>query len=61
MIIVVDIKRLDEKWEKHECVDFPSFGTDFVTLFKDKGRREMIRTVSVIECNYYPQWQTTKE
>lgn len=52
MKLIVNIKRLDDKWEKHTCNDFPSFGAEFVTLFKEGFKREMIRIASIVECNY---------
>lgn len=47
MKLELKIKTLDGNTERHICVDFPSFGSDFITLYKDNFVRENIRTSTV--------------
>lgn len=41
MKIIVEIKRMDDKWEKHVCNDFPIV-REFMTLYKRNLKRESI-------------------
>lgn len=43
----IDIKTLDGKTKTYECNDFPTWGTDFVTLYKKDFIREKIRTSTI--------------
>lgn len=47
MKLIVEIETKDDKTQKHTCNDFPSFGGDFITLFKDNFVREYVRTETV--------------
>jgi len=53
MKLIVEITQMDDKCVKHECNDFPNVGSDFVTLYKDGFRRELISTRSVQRMDYY--------
>ena len=57
MKLVIEIKTLDGTTQKHECVDFPSFGGDFITLYKKDFVRENIRTASVDKLTQYFKWK----
>lgn len=49
MKLIIELKRMDDKWEKHVCNDFPSWSGDFVTLYKTGFKREMIPVRSIAE------------
>lgn len=53
MKLIVELKRGDDKWEKHVCNDFPTIGSDYITLFKENFKRETIKSQSVIEIKQY--------
>lgn len=47
MKLIYEVTLRDDKVTEHECVDFASFGTDFIVLFKENFCRDMIRTETV--------------
>ena len=47
MKLIVEIRTKDDKTTKHECVDFPAYASDFITLYKDGFIHEKIRTETV--------------
>lgn len=49
MKLIVEIKTKDDKWQKHICNDFPGIGGDFITLYKEGFKRELISTQGVAE------------
>lgn len=52
MKLIVEITRMDDKVEKHECNDFPATG-DFLTLYKEGFKRESIRMASIASYKTY--------
>lgn len=48
MKLIVDIITQDDKTQQHECVEFPSFHGDFVTLCKAGFERLTIRTATIL-------------
>lgn len=53
MKLIVEIETRDDKTTKHECVDFPSYASDFITLYKPNFRQEKIRVETVAKINQY--------
>lgn len=51
--LIVEITKKDGSKEKHECVDFPYLGSDFITFYKENFKREHIRTEIVQEVKQY--------
>ena len=51
--LIVEITTRDDKTTRHECVDFPSFGGDFITLYKPDFIRESVRTETVLGVRQY--------
>jgi hypothetical protein len=46
--LIIEITTRDDKTLRYECVDFPTYGNDFITLYKKDFVREQIRTESVL-------------
>lgn len=53
MKLIVEIKLRDDKVKKHECVDFPLYSGDFITLYKKGFIHERIRTETVLSTKHY--------
>lgn len=53
MKLIYEIETRDNKKSSHECNDFASFGSDFITLFKKDFVREHIRTETVLNVRQY--------
>lgn len=53
MKLILEVTLKDDKTTKHECVDFPSYGGDFITLYKKNFVREQIRTETVAGIKQY--------
>lgn len=53
MKLILEVTLKDDKTTKHECVDLPSYGGDFITLYKKDFMREMIRTETVAGIKQY--------
>lgn len=51
MKLIIEITTKDEVINKYECVDFPSYGNEFITLYLPNFVRSMIRleTISYIK------------
>lgn len=53
MKLIVEVTLKDDKTTKHECNDFPMFGGDFVTLYKNNFVRELVRTETIAGIKQY--------
>ena len=53
MKLIYEITTKDDKTRKHECIDFASVGSDFITLYKLNFVREMLCTETVQSIKYY--------
>lgn len=51
--LIIEITTRDEKTQRHECVDFPYYASDFITLYKKDFKRELIRTETVLGVRQY--------
>jgi hypothetical protein len=51
--LILEITTRDDKTHLHECVDFPSYASDFITLYKKNFVREAIRTETVLNIKQY--------
>jgi hypothetical protein len=43
MKLMVEVTTKDDKVTTYECVDFPSFSPEFVTLYEDNFVRQFIK------------------
>lgn len=48
-ILVVDITFRDDKIKRYECVDFPSYASDFITLYLPGFVTFRVRVETVLE------------
>lgn len=53
MKLIVEITTRDDKTHSHECIDFPSYQNDFITLYKRDFITERIRTETVVGTKQY--------
>ena len=53
MRLFYNVTTKDGNTQSHECIDFASFGSDFITFYKKDFVRDMIRTESVMEVKQY--------
>lgn len=51
--LIIEITTRDDKTQRYECVDFPSYGSDFITLYKENFICEQIRTEAVLGIKQY--------
>ena len=51
--LIYEITTKDDKISKHECIDFASWASDFITLYKKDFVRESIRTETVQHVKQY--------
>lgn len=51
--LIVEITTKDDKTSSYECVDFPAFGGDFITLYLKDFRRDSVRTECVLGVKQY--------
>lgn len=49
MKLIYEITTMDDKIQKHECIDFAGWGGDFITLYKKDFKREYIRISTVLK------------
>lgn len=49
MKLIVEIKTKDDKWQKHVCNDFPAMAGDFVTLYKEGFKRDLLSISQIAE------------
>lgn len=53
MKLIVEVTTLDEKTNSFECVDFPSYGDRFLTLYLPGFVRETISMESIFKTKQY--------
>lgn len=53
MKLIVEITTRDDKTRRHECVDFPQYSGDFITLYKKGFVHERIRTETVLHSKHF--------
>lgn len=46
--LIIEITTRDDKTHRYECVDFPNWDSNFVTLYLKDFARERIRTDSIL-------------
>jgi hypothetical protein len=51
--LIIEITTRDDKTQRYECVDFPTHGSDFITLYMPNFVREQIRTEAVLGVKQY--------
>jgi len=53
MKLIVIVTLNDDKSMSYECVDFPSVGTDFFTLYLRDFQRVSLRTSTILNYRMY--------
>jgi hypothetical protein len=53
MTLIIKIKYRDDTTEEYECVDYPSMGDRWMTLYLKEFKRKIICTDKIDELEYF--------
>lgn len=53
MKLIYEITTLDDKTKVYKCIDFASWGSDFVTFYMKNFIRENIKTSTILRSKQY--------